>query len=178
MHSFVLDFIMAGLLVAVIVYSVRLSQKIDTLNSIRAEITPMIGNLTTIMNQASANVARLKTLSGDINTSLAQSVPKGEALKDDLIFLVDNGERIAQRLESGIYSGRLQAENARQVEKASPSPDVIKLHPESSTDFDDFLPEEEPKSSPDAIKLNPAEPIIERPSERRWGLLNALKEVR
>jgi len=156
MHSFVLDFIMSGLLVAVIVYSVKLSQKIDTLNAIRAEITPLIGNLTTIMNQASANVARLKTLSGDINTSLGQSVPKAQALKDDLSFLVEHGERLAQRLEVKITEGRQSLEVVRAAEKEP----VVEREPV------------------DVIKLHPEEPMVDRILDRRWGLMNALKEVR
>lgn len=123
-----IDVLGAILLVVVIVYAFRLNRSLSALKANKAELNALIETFTQSTNRAEASVARLKSSATETAAALQENVSKAQELRDDLAFMTDRGEELANRLEAGIKSARNVA--PRSVDTASRSNDTEEPAPE------------------------------------------------
>jgi chromosome segregation ATPase len=112
-----IDVFGAILLIVVIVYAFRLNRSLSALKSNKAELDGLITTFTNSTNRAEASVARLKASATETATALQTSVSKAQELRDDLAFMTDRAEELANRLESAISSARTATPRATEVPK-------------------------------------------------------------
>ena len=127
--SLFLEVIGATLLVVMIVYAVRLNRRLLTLQDDKAEFERLLLSFTDSTSRAETSVARLKVSATDTAYSLQESVTKAQALRDDLAFMVDRADDLANRLENAIRDARpdqakrgAAAQNATSGEKVNAEP--------------------------------------------------------
>ncbi len=101
-----IDVLGAVLLVVVIVYAIRLNRSLSSLKANKAELDTLIQTFTQSTNRAEASVARLKSSAAETATTLQENVSKAQELRDDLAFMTDRGEELANRLEAAIKASR------------------------------------------------------------------------
>ena len=104
--TLVLEIVGAALLVVMIVYAVRLNRRLSTLQEDKAEFERLLISFTDSTSRAESSVARLKAGATDTAQSLQNSVTQAQALRDDLSFMVDRADELANRLEGAIREAR------------------------------------------------------------------------
>ncbi len=127
--SLFLEVIGATLLAVMIVYAIRLNRRLSTLQEDKAEFERLLLSFTDSTTRAESSVARLKVSATDTAHSLQESVTRAQALRDDLAFMVDRADELANRLENGIRDARPEqarrggaAQNVTSGEKVSAEP--------------------------------------------------------
>ena len=96
--GFVLDIIIAVLLVLTITYAVRLNQRLSQLRSDKNELQALAKTFADATSKAEDGIKQLKISS----ESLRSEVKKAEMLRDDLAYLVDRGGRTADQMVDSV----------------------------------------------------------------------------
>ena len=105
-----LETVGAVLLVVMIVYAVRLNRRLTTLQSDKEEFEQLLSSFSESTDRAEASVMRLRTSATETATSLQTNVTKAQTLHDDLTFMIDRAEELANRLEAAIGVARSRRE--------------------------------------------------------------------
>ena len=107
--TLVLEIVGAALLVVMIVYAVRLNRRLSSLQEDKAEFERLLISFTDSTSRAESSVARLKASAIDTAQSLQDSVTQAQALRDDLAFMVERADELANRLEGAIRAARSES---------------------------------------------------------------------
>jgi hypothetical protein len=116
MLSLVLDVLLVVLLAVTIGYAVTLNKRLSVLRQDKADLERLAGRFAEATARADESVGRLKGTADKLGEILQERITKGQALRDDLAFLLERGEGIADRLEGAVRNGRAKvaAEPARE----------------------------------------------------------------
>jgi len=101
--SIIIDLIAVILLIATLAYVFVLNQQ---LKRNRRQLETFIENFSSSLNRAELTIKELKELKDTVLKTLIEQRYKASALKDELAFLLDRGESIAQQLEKEIREAR------------------------------------------------------------------------
>lgn len=115
--SLIMDIVLAGLLVATIVYCYRLNKMVAVIRDGREELEKLIGQFVTSTERAEESIAELKKTSTKIADKLQVKIEKAEFIADDLAFMIERGGKLSTQLGNAI-SGDSEGEKA-QVATAS-----------------------------------------------------------
>ncbi|MBL8805930.1 MAG: hypothetical protein JNN22_03705 [Rhodospirillales bacterium] len=97
-----LNIVLAALLLAVIVYAIRLNRKLGTWREGRAELARATAEFVKAAERAEAAIAELRAASDASGRLLEDQTRKALSLKDDLEILVDRAEPAADRLSDAL----------------------------------------------------------------------------
>lgn len=111
-----LDAVIAALLAVTASYCWRLNRRITSFRNAKSELEHMIRSFDASIRQAYESIAVLKDNSSDKNIKLIRDMEKVRFLANDLAYLVEKGEKLADSLESTIR------QNAPRAEAASSAP--------------------------------------------------------
>ncbi len=130
-----LELVLVGLLAVTLVHAIRLERSLRLLRNDRAALGDAIAGFDDSARLAEAGISRLHSTSAETAQLLSQKLDQGVALKDDLIFLAERGETLADRLDGLIRAARpiTQAEPAANLAvalldpatAAAPSPQAL-----------------------------------------------------
>jgi hypothetical protein len=104
--SIVLDVLVAGLLIATIAYAAVLDRRIRQLRSTRAELETMVVGFNTATARAESAIGDLKMGTEAGSRELKPLMANARQIADDLTFLVERGNELADRLEFGVGAAR------------------------------------------------------------------------
>ena len=90
------------LLIATLFYTIRLERAISVLKRDKTQFEHLIASFTASTQQAEAGILRLRTAADGTGRQIAQQIDSGRTVQRDLQFLIDRGERIADRLDAHI----------------------------------------------------------------------------
>ncbi|MCR9256861.1 MAG: DUF6468 domain-containing protein [Alphaproteobacteria bacterium] len=96
--SFILDVLVAILLAATIVYAAILNRKLSNLRGNRAEMEQAINDLTQASLRADQSAKSLRNVASEAETDLNSGLGKAQSLRDELAFLVERAEKVADRV--------------------------------------------------------------------------------
>lgn len=99
-----LDAIIAGLLAITCTYCFRLNRRIASFRNAKNELDHMIRSFDAAIRQAYESIAVLKENSSDKNMQLIRDMEKVRFLANDLAYLVEKGEKLADTLETSVRS--------------------------------------------------------------------------
>ena len=102
--GFILDIIIAVLLVLTITYAVRLNQRLGQLRNDKNELMELAKTFADATVKAESSIKSLKISS----EALQNDVQKAEALRDDLAYLVDRGGRSADEMVASVRTPKAQ----------------------------------------------------------------------
>jgi hypothetical protein len=126
--SIALDVVVAGLLIATIAYAVVLDRRIRQLRATRAEFETLVVGFNAATARAESAIGDLKTGTEAGSRELKPLIATARQVADDLEFLVERGNELADRLDVGISAARAAAPRAtgrvhgRPAASAKPSP--------------------------------------------------------
>jgi hypothetical protein len=115
MLPLVMDAVVAGLLVATIVFAIKLNGRLAALRADSERLQGLIKGLQGASGAAEDAVAALKMTSGDAGRVLQNTIDEAKKLNADLQFLTDRAGDLANRLETGIRTQRDQAPGSATV---------------------------------------------------------------
>lgn len=85
--SLLFDAVMAGLLIAMMVFAIKLNRRLVSLRERDAEIRAMIDQFRAAADQADASATRLKSTGIEAERSLRATLQEAESMRDDLARL-------------------------------------------------------------------------------------------
>jgi ABC-type transporter Mla subunit MlaD len=113
--SVLVDLTIVTLLIVTIVFAAILNRRLAAWRQHRGEFERLIAQFNQAAARAEAGVERLKAASEQTGKTLQQAVTKGQSLRDDLAYLIERAEPLADRLTEGVRIGR----NTRRDEPAT-----------------------------------------------------------
>jgi len=117
--EWILEAVLAVLLAATLFHAVRLERALGVLKRDRAALEALVGSFNDSSRQAETGIEQLRAAADGAGRQMSRQIDTVAHLKDDLMFLLERGERLADRLEAQIRSGRpLAAEPLRPVSLA------------------------------------------------------------
>lgn len=130
----ILDLLVSVLLVATIGYAVMLNQRLTQLRKNRDDLAKIIVSFNEATVRAETAIPKLRKAAEDAGQSLQERVEKAQSLRDDLAFMIERADTMANRLENAVRSARTEArpgaapapsakESARESGRMAPPPE-------------------------------------------------------
>ena len=141
-----LDVIIAGLLAITSSYCWRLNRKIAGFRNAKNELEHMIRSFDSSIRQAYESIAILKENSSDKNIQLIRDMEKVRFLANDLAYLVEKGEKLANSLETTVRQPRSEPVEISQM-RAQPRPLRAAPRPLQQRPQPQFVEEQQPRVS-------------------------------
>lgn len=159
-----LDILLVVLLTATLFHAVRLERALGAVKQDRAALQELVASFESSTRAAESGIERLHAATEGPGRQIQRLIESGTALKEDLTFLVQRGEGLADRLDDCLRA-------ARPVMAASESP------PARSPYAAQQEPYEPPRRRTNVeTATHDAEPKVRSQAER--DLLKALRMVR
>ncbi len=121
-----LEIVLVVLLGATLFQAIKLERALGVLKRDRASLEALVMNFNMSTNQAENGIERLRNAVDGAGREIEVQVAKSSSLKDDLEFLTERGERLADRLDSLVRMARPLAKDR------APQPPEISLPSGSS----------------------------------------------
>jgi len=110
--SLIMDAVVAVLLIATIVFAIKLNGRLAALRNDSARLQGLIQGLRESSGAAEDAVAALKLAAGDAGRQLQNTIEQARKLDADLNFITERAGDIANRLEMGMRTQRDQQPSA------------------------------------------------------------------
>jgi len=107
--TLIFDVLIVALLALTIAYAIQLSARLAALRKDRAELEAMAMRFAQAAERAENAIAALKATSETAGKALEQVTAKAQGLRDDLSFMVERGEPLADRLTSIVTASLRQS---------------------------------------------------------------------
>ncbi|MBN8871312.1 MAG: hypothetical protein J0H67_00605 [Rhodospirillales bacterium] len=117
--EWILEAVLVLMLAATLFHAVRLERALGVLKRDRVALQELVDAFNASTRQAEQGVEQLRSATEGAGRQIARQIDAGLSLKDDLSFLIERGERLADRLDQLVRAARpLIAEPARVSEAA------------------------------------------------------------
>jgi hypothetical protein len=104
--EWILDTLLVVLLTATLFHAVRLERALGVLKRDRSALEALVASFNASTRAAEAGIEHLRTASEGSGRQIQRQIEVATTLKDDLTFLVQRGEGLADRLDEGIRAAR------------------------------------------------------------------------
>ena len=104
--EWILELGLSGLLIATLFHALRLERALGVLKRDRASLETLVAGFNASTTQAESSITRLRQAVDGAGRDIAQRIDAATTLKDDLAFLTERGDRLADRLESLVRAAR------------------------------------------------------------------------
>jgi len=143
-YKLVLDVIVAILLIATIIYSIILNNRLTQLRKHRDDLAKLVAAFNDATMRAEAGIPKLKRTAEEAGSFLQERVEKAQSLRDDLAFMIERADSLANRLEGSVRSARSETRSSSaQVRPAAARTSPSPLPANVEDDFDDDRSEAE-----------------------------------
>ena len=95
------------LLAATLVHAIRLERALGVLKRDRAVLEELVEGFNESTRQAESGIERLRGAADGAGRQMARQIETAQRLRDDLNFLADRSDRLAERLEQAVRSARM-----------------------------------------------------------------------
>lgn len=119
-----LDLLVAGLLMATIVYAIVLNRRLIQLRGGREQMERMISDFYQATALAESGVSALKEVAGRSDTEITVQLESMTKLRDELEYLVERAEAQSGRLDGVIREGRRATANSSPAARTSLAADA------------------------------------------------------
>ena len=120
-----LELVLVALLLATLLQAIRLERALGVLKRDRASLEALVSGFNASTQQAESGIQRLRGAVDGAGRQIETQIAKAATLKDDLAFLTDRGERLADRLDGQVRAAKpLTPERKMLPERKIGQPDV------------------------------------------------------
>ena len=158
-YKLILDLIIAVLLAATIAYASILNGKLNQLRKNRDDLAKLVAAFNDATARAEAGIPKLKRASEEASSTLIDRVEKAQSLRDDLAFMIERADAMANRLEGSVRSARGEAKPAPAPAQGTsmpprmrPSPAVPPLGAGLTTDDNDGLDDDRSEAERELLR--------------------------
>jgi hypothetical protein len=97
---------LVALLAATLWYAVRLERRLGVLRRDNAALEALVAGFNEATARAEASTARLRAAAEGAGRQVTEQVEGAARLRDDLLFLLERGEQLADRLDGAVREAR------------------------------------------------------------------------
>ncbi|CCG40364.1 DUF6468 domain-containing protein [Magnetospirillum molischianum] len=116
-----LDIVVSVLMVATIAYATRLNSRLAALRKNRDDLARTIVGFNEATLRAESSIPKLRKAADEAGQSLQERVEKAQSLRDDLAFMIERADTMANRLENAVRSARVEGPARSGAETAAAS---------------------------------------------------------
>ena len=122
----ILDIIVALLLIATISYAVLLNRRLTALRQSRDDMARIISQFAEATVRAESSIPKLRKAADDAGSGLSERVEKAQSLRDDLAFMIERADAMANRLEASVRTARSESKpTPRPAAVVTPQPQPV-----------------------------------------------------
>ncbi len=128
--EWILEAVLVVLLAATLVHALRLERALGVLKRDRAALEELVSGFNASTRQAEDGIERLRQVADGAGRHIARQIESAGALREDLGFLIDRAERMADRLDQQTRtarSGGVEPARVPVVPFAAPEPEPAEL---------------------------------------------------
>lgn len=107
--QWMLELLLVGLLAATLFHALRLERALGVLKRDRASLEALVAGFNGATRQAQRGTDQLREAADGAGRQLARQIDMVAALKEDLTFLIDRGDRLADRMDGLVRAGKADA---------------------------------------------------------------------
>lgn len=104
--EWILELVLVAMLGATLFHAVRLERALGVLKRDRAALEALVSGFNASTRQAENGIERLRATADGAGLQIARQAEAALALKDDLAFLTERGERLADRMDALVRAAR------------------------------------------------------------------------
>ncbi len=108
----VLDLIVTVLLITTIGYAIMLNQRLTQLRKNRDDFAKIVQSFNDSTLRAESSIPKLRKAAEDAGMALQERVEKAHSLRDDLAFMIERADTMANRLENSVRTARAEVRPA------------------------------------------------------------------
>jgi hypothetical protein len=127
--DWVLELVLVGLLGLTMVHAIRLERALRALRSDRAAFGEAIAGFDDSTRQAELGMVKLQAATAESAQMVARRVEQATSLRDDLAFLTERGEALADRLDGLVRMARDAASPPAVTERQQLQPVQVDAQP-------------------------------------------------
>ena len=164
MDSFelIINLTIIGLLIPTIVFAYRLNRNLNILRQNQKSLSQLVQSLNEATFKAENSIPKLKSVTEHSSEDLKEVIDSAKNLKDDLTFINERADNLADRLENVIRDGRNIKETAPRTHDS-----ISETLSKKS-----FFGREHKKSNSDSVDISDSR------SEAEMELLKALRAIK
>lgn len=117
----IINIIIIALLIPTIVYAYRLNSNLKALRQNQNSLAQLVNALNEATFKAENSIPKLKSVTEHSSEGLKEVVDSAKELKDDLLFINERADNLADRLENVISTGRTIKGPAAPASKMPPA---------------------------------------------------------
>lgn len=152
MVSFLIDAVLAVMLVTATVFLVIVNKRLKVLRSGQSEINTLITTFSRTIDETDASVKRLVGAATEISAKLADELDRAKVVQEDVALILGSCERASKRIEESVQHARALV---RRLEEGPARPRPVRPEP---------APVLMPEPAPAAVADEPAEPADVAPA--------------
>jgi Domain of unknown function (DUF6468) len=104
--EWILELVLAVLLLATLFQALRLERALGVLKRDRGELEALVAGFNASTRQAENGIERLRSTADGAGRQLERQIAASVSLKDDLSYLTERGDRLADRLDTLVRTAR------------------------------------------------------------------------
>jgi hypothetical protein len=108
--EWLLEIVLVMLLGATLFQAIRLERALGVMKRDRASLETLVVGFNTSTHQAESGIQQLRAAADGAGRNIESQLSKSVSLKDDLAFLTERGDRLADRLDILIRAARPMAQ--------------------------------------------------------------------
>jgi hypothetical protein len=120
--EWLLEIVLVVLLAATLFHALRLERALGVLKRDRAALEELANGFNNSTRAAEQGIERLRDAADGAGRQLARHIDTAQRLREDLQFLAERSDRLADRLEQLVRSGRTVAQEAPRLSMAESDP--------------------------------------------------------
>lgn len=121
-----LQIVLIVLLGATLFQAIKLERALGVLKRDRASLEGLVMHFNASTHQAESGIERLRTAVDGAGREIENQILKSVALKDDLAFMTERGDRLADRLDTLVRTARPLTKDSPPMQEAKPKTPVVK----------------------------------------------------
>ncbi len=165
--QWILEIVLIVLLAGTLFHAIRLERALGVLKRDRAALEALVAEFNASSHAAEQGVERLREAAEGTGRQIVRQMEAGGRLKDDLLFLNDRGEKLADRLDRLVRAARVLDQPV-----AAAAPELLLREPLPREPMA-WAPPREPEPEPRLADLSEVAPRVRSQAER--DLLRALR---
>lgn len=142
-----LEILLTGLLSVTLFHALRLEKALGVLRRDRAALEELVVGFNESTRQAEGGIDRLRAVADGAGRQIARHVDQAKVLKNDLVFLSERGEKLADQLDKLV----------RQARPANEASALLQQPVTRSASLPHVLPQEDPSPETDVRIRSQAE---------------------
>ncbi|HYD66912.1 DUF6468 domain-containing protein [Azospirillum sp.] len=159
MVSFLIDAVLAVMLVTATVFLVIVNKRLKVLRSGQSEINTLITTFSRTIDETDASVKRLVGAATEISAKLADELDRAKVVQEDVALILGSCERASKRIEESVQHARALV---RRLEEGPARPRPVR--PEATRPEPVPMAVLMPEPAPAAVADEPAEPAEPAPA--------------